>query len=113
MSTLRFLLVIQFSDELEKMPWWRNKSGQKNIPDCIDIINGVGYISLIKLNALHDNAAAFNDTPKNGDMNEDDANLLEEEIDNLELDDKKKKNNLTLNLPVDENIDEGKHFPSF
>ena len=96
------------------MPWWRNKSGQKNIPDCIDIINGVGYITLIKLNEVHDNAAAFKDTPKNGDMNEDDANLLEEEIDNLELDDdKKKKKNLTLNLPIDENIDEGRHFSPF
>ena len=56
---------------------------------------------MIKLKEINNNE---NDNPSNGDMNEEDANLLKEEIDNLEKTDNKK----TLNLSFKNEDDEGK-----
>ena len=81
------------------MSWWKDKkTGQKVLPPSVDVRNSCGYISLIKLKVTKDDKE--NDHPENGDMNDEDANLLKEELDNLEVRENNltKKPNLTLKI---------------
>ena len=52
------------------------------LPEGVDIEHCCGYISLIKLNTVNDNEDGGK--PFNGQMNEESASLLQEEIDNID-----------------------------
>ena len=98
-------LHFNYLDELEKMPWWKDKkTGQKVLPHCVDVRNSCGYISLIKLKITMNQVM---DHPENGDMNDESLQDLKEELDNLEMcgNNLTKKNNLTLKINNDKDDD--------
>lgn len=85
---------IAISEKLEQdLPRWRGLDGKRMLPNSVDIRNCCGYISLLKLKDMNDNFKTFEEA-KNGQMNEENASLLQEEVDNIP-DSKPKK--LTLN----------------
>lgn len=74
-------MIFNISDQLERdLPWWKTKNGLKALPAAVDVRNCCGYVTLIKLNISNDNDHG---APKNGDMNDEDANLLMEEVDSI------------------------------
>ena len=58
------------------------------LPPAVDIRNACGYISLLNLEVMDDNNESSG-APKNGEMNEANATLLQEEVDNVVEDGRK------------------------
>lgn len=89
--------------------WWAVSYGQRALPSYVDIDHSCGYLTLIKLVDLKNKSCATtkkaaaeddDDTPTNGDMKEEDAELLQQEVDKIDLSAKRKKK-LTLDTKSD------------
>ena len=80
-----------FVDQLEKeLPNWKQKDGKKLLPSAVDIQNCCGYITLLSLDDSDDGffdgvvqTGNGNNLPRNGEMNEENLDLLKEEVDNI------------------------------
>lgn len=70
------------------------------LPSSVDVRNCCGYISLLKLKDVNDNFRTNGEEAKNGQMNDENASLLQEEVDNIP-DTKPKK------LALEDDEDEG------
>ena len=85
-----FPLSTEDQDKLEQdLP-----NAKKMLPSCVNIRHCCGYISMLKLQGVDSDDSG----PKNGEMNEENANLLQEEVDNIS----DSKLELKLNNPRDE-----------
>jgi len=65
---------------------WKQKDGKELLPSTIDIKNCCGYISLLNLDDSEDMdnvGQVGNILPRNGEMNEESLDLLQEEVDNI------------------------------
>ena len=92
-----FPLSTEDDAELQKdLPWWKTANGHLALPPGVDVQNNCGYISMIKLQppSRDDLASGCN----NGNMNEEGANLLQEEIDNITKEEQSDMKPKTLDL---------------
>ena len=72
------------------MPNWKQKDGKTLLPSAVDIKNCCGYITLLSLDDADDGffdgvvqTGNGNNLPRNGEMNEENLDLLMEEVDNI------------------------------
>ena len=72
------------------MPNWKQKDGKTLLPSAVDIQNCCGYITLLSLDDSDDGffdgvvqTGNGNNLPRNGEMNEENLDLLMEEVDNI------------------------------
>ncbi len=89
--------------QLQKdLTWWKTSNGHSNLPAGVDIRNNCGYISMIKLQPILQDEDEV-DGCNNGDMNDEGADLLREEIDNLDTEKSQKPTTLDLGIHSNKN----------
>ena len=90
-SNVGYKILVFFVDQLEKeLPNWKQKDGKTLLPSAVDIQNCCGYITLLSLDDADDGffdgvvqTGNGNNLPRNGEMNEENLDLLMEEVDNI------------------------------